>query len=234
MYNRYDAGQLRWIQLHKSGFKQYAATDGYAAVVDAGAKGRPSPQGPQGATGPQGPTGATGTAGAQGLAGPQGPQGPTGATGTTGAQGPAGLRVRQERLGNRCAGARQDLKDPKGLSAWNGAGFDSGVTYTQRDGVSFAGSSYVSLIDANQGNQPDVSPLAWSLLALAGSGSPGTTRITGTGRSDWGNGRPGTSRTAGADRSDWYNRCAGVAGPQGLQGPQGPPSGSTPPPTPEI
>ena len=83
--------------------------------------------------------------------GPIGPQGRVGSQGPAGGIGPQGP---------------QGPQGPIGME-WSGV-FDSGVTYAQRDGVSFAGSSYISLMDANQGNQPDVSPLAWSLLALAG------------------------------------------------------------------
>jgi hypothetical protein len=65
------------------------------------------------------------------------------------------------------------------LIAQGGAGldwqevYDNGVTYAINDGVSFttggATSSYISLVNANLGNSPDVSPTEWDLFASGGA-----------------------------------------------------------------
>jgi len=145
--------------------------------------------GAQGAVGPAGPAGATGAIGPQGPIGPAGPQGPQGATGPAGPTGATG---------------------PQGLQ-WQGV-WNISAAYSQNDAVSYNGSSYISLIANNTGNQPDTSSSAWSLVAGAGAaGTPGPA------------GAPGA---AGA---------TGPTGPQGPQGPQGPagPTGATGAPGPQ-
>ena len=119
-----------------------------------GAVGPEGPAGPAGPQGPPGPIGPAGPAGPMGPSGPQGPQGPQGATGPAGPAGPQGLTWQ---------------------NVWNNS-----ATYNQNDAVSYNGSSYISLIANNAGNQPDSSPSAWSLLASVGSQGPtGATGATG-------------------------------------------------------
>src|SRR6202041_3221122 len=63
------------------------------------------------------------------------------------------------------------------------------------DAVAYQGSSYISLIGGNQGNSPDTSPGAWSLLAAAGTaGAPGATGAQG---SQGTTGAPGVQGPAG-------------------------------------
>lgn len=53
-------------------------------------------------------------------------------------------------------------------------------TYALGDVVFYAGSSYVSLIDSNIGNQPDTHPSQWAVFAAQGStGATGATGSTG-------------------------------------------------------
>jgi Collagen triple helix repeat (20 copies) len=147
---------------------------GNTLTVDA--SGLQGPEGPAGPQGPAGPAGSDGAAGATGPQGPIGPQGPQGADGATGAQGPTG---------------------PASL-VWKNA-WDSTATYSTNDAVSSGGSSYVSLVDSNVGNDPAVSSAQWSLLAQQGA--------------------------AGADGAQGPQGPQGTQGPQGPQGPPGP-SGS--------
>lgn len=56
---------------------------------------------------------------------------------------------------------------------WQGA-YNAGTTYATSDAVEFGGSSYISLVDSNTGNQPDVSPAQWDLLAQKGADGTGT------------------------------------------------------------
>lgn len=126
-----------------------------------------------------GAPGATGVAGPQGATGPAGPQGVVGATGTAGVQGPVG---------------------PQGPAVVNYLGnYASGTNYGAADAVSFGGSTYVSLVAANHGNTPGISPTYWAVLAAQGvAGAAGP------------QGLQGLAGTAGV---------AGVAGPAGPQGP---------------
>jgi hypothetical protein len=51
--------------------------------------------------------------------------------------------------------------------------WDNGTIYAKLDVVSYQGSSYVSRIDSNSGNQPDASPAEWMLLAEKGEPGAG-------------------------------------------------------------
>jgi Protein of unknown function (DUF2793) len=62
--------------------------------------------------------------------------------------------------------------------------WDHDATYAKLDVTAYAGSSYVSRIDANSGNQPDESPDEWMLLAARGA--------PGEGAVDSVNGKTGT------------------------------------------
>ena len=153
----------------------------WALLVQAGAQGA---VGATGATGLQGPTGYAGPPGVAGPAGPvgtPGPAGPPGATGTTGPQGVAGA---------------QGAVGQAGL-VYQGT-YAANVNYAQNDAVSYAGSSYISLIAGNRGNTPDQSSSAWSVLAA--QGAPGTTGATG---------------------AQGLQGAQGIPGPQGVAGPTG-------------
>ncbi len=80
--------------------------------------------------------------------------------------------------------------------AWGGAWAIS-ETYAAGDGVSFGGSSYISLQDENTGQQPDFSPAYWDPIAQKGE--------------------------MGANGSDGAPGPQGIQGPEGSVGPQGPP-----------
>ena len=125
-----------------------------------------------GAAGPAGAPGTNGSAGATGATGAMGLQGPQGVPGMAGANGAAGLTYQ--------------------------GSYSSATNYALNDGVTYGGSSYISLAAGNQGNQPGASPSFWALLALAGAAGP--------------TGAAGPAGVAGA---------SGPQGPAGAQGPQG-------------
>ncbi len=121
---------------------------GHAAVLDVAL----ASSGPAGATGPAGPAGA---AGATGPAGPKGDSGAAGSKGPIGPQGPAGL---------------QGPVGPQGLPGLNYQGdYAAGVSYSLHDVVTFAGSSYVSLVGNNEANTPGVTT-QWAVVAQGGMG----------------------------------------------------------------
>jgi hypothetical protein len=134
----------------------------------------------------------TGTVGATGPAGPPGPAGPQGLAGTPGLAGPQG---------------------PAGPAGASGAGafvyqgaYASTTNYSQGGVVTFGGSTYVSLADANHGNTPSSTPWAWGTLALGATGVQGPAGPAGP---------QGSVGPAGAG-------IQGPAGPTGVQGPSGP------------
>jgi hypothetical protein len=158
----------------------------WSLVAEKGALGATGAVGAAGATGPQGPIGLTGPGG------PAGAAGATGATGATGLQGPAGI------------GFNWRL-------AWA-----AGTSYATNDAVSFNGSAYVSLVDNNTGNSPDISPVFWSLVAEKGAvgatGAVGAAGATGLQGPIGLTGSVGPAGAAGA---------TGATGATGLQGPAG-------------
>src|ERR1700726_2158495 len=102
-----------------------------------------------GARGPGG--GGGGRGGPAGPVGPLGPAGPKGDTGAAGAAGPAGPQ------------------GPAGASGLNYQGaYAAGVVYALHDGVSFGGSSYVSLTGGNPADTPGVAS-QWAVLAQGGT-----------------------------------------------------------------
>ncbi len=199
---------------------------GHAAVLDvtlasSGTTGGTGSAGPAGATGPAGPVGATG---ATGPAGPQGPKGDTGAVGPAGATGPQG---------------------PAGAAGLNYQGdYAVGVSYALHDVVTFAGSSYVSLVGNNEANTPGVTS-QWAVLAQGSTSGPGN----GVGVAYQGDYNQAASyglndivsyqgssyislvagnvgNTPGTSAGPWGVMAlgaVGVQGPTGLAGPQGPP-----------
>ncbi len=104
--------------------------------------------GPVGPQGPQGPKGDTGTPGPAGPPGPQGLAGPQGLIGPQGLQGIPGT-----------SGAGMVFQ-----GAWL-----SSATYAVNDVVTSAGAAWISLMTANTGNVPAVSPAAWGVLVPAAS-----------------------------------------------------------------
>ena len=148
----------------------------------AGVQGLPGSVGSNGPPGPPGLQGIPGQAGGQGLTGATGAQGLSGPMGATGVAGPVGMTYRGQ--------------------------YSSTTNYALADGVSYGGSSYVSLAASNVGNVPDASLAAWSLFGAAGSvGAVGPAGVVGP---------QGVGGTQG---------LPGVAGPAGLVGaigPQGP------------
>ena len=164
------------------------------------------PQGPQGAAGPQGPQGATGATGAQGPVGAVGPQGPIGLTGATGATG-----------GTGATGAQGPPVTFKGT--WSGV-----PAYAIGDSVFFQGTSYISLVAANTGHQPDtdVTNNSGNWAVLAQQGATGATGATGA---DGATGAVGPQGPIGMTGATGATGAAGATGPTGATGaigPQGP------------
>ena len=176
---------------------------GPAGASIVGPQGAVGQVGPAGPVGPMGPSGQLGAMGQQGPMGPAGPVGPAGAKGATGPAGPQGLSI-QGPPGFSIQGA-QGVAGPPGMvfrDQWS-----SGRVYNAADSVTHNGSTYISLVGANTGNQPDVRSDKWSVLALAGAAGPaGPIGLTGA------PGAPGAAGAAGA---------AGPIGPMGLTGAPG-------------
>jgi hypothetical protein len=160
-----------------------------AAQGGAGPAGAAGPAGSAGATGIQGPAGA---AGATGLAGPAGAAGPVGATGAAGPAGAAGVN---------------------GLNGVSYQGVYSSTTnYQMNDGVTFGGSSYLSLAAGNVGNTPSAGSPFWAVLAAQGASGPaGATGTNGV------NGAPGAAGPQGAQGATGPAGAAGQNGPAGIQ-----------------
>src|SRR5579871_2994674 len=204
----------------KAGTYQLTITNSAASSetfdVSVGAVGPAGPQGPAGPAGPQGPTGLQGPQGVSGPAGPAGPQGPQGLTGATGPQGPAGA-----------AGLQGPPVTFQGT--WQQAS-----SYNMGDAVFYNGSSYISLVANNQGNEPDTSTTQWAVLAQQGAtgaagpqGAQGLTGAMGPQGPAGPQGVPGPAGAAGPAGpmgSPGPQGSAGPAGPQGAVGPQGPPT----------
>lgn len=160
------------------------------------------PIGPQGPAGPQGPQGVPGPQGLQGQQGLTGLQGPQGAQGLPGPQGPAGA-----------AGAMGPAGPPVSFQGtWQQAN-----NYNLGDAVFYNGSSYISLVGNNTGNEPDTSLTQWALLAQQGGAGPqGQQGLTGE------IGPQGPAGSAGATGPQGPQGATGAAGPQGVPGPSGP------------
>lgn len=168
-----------WGVLTAQGSQGIQGATGSAGA--AGPQGLPGSFGPPGERGDQGQQGAAGQAGAQGLSGPVGADGLSGPTGPAGVAGPAGM-------------------------AFRGA-YDSSANYALADSVQFNGAGYISLIAANHGNTPSLSPVEWSLFA---TGTPGAAGAAGSTGPSGIMGPPGSAGLAGPN---------GPAGPAGAQGP---------------
>jgi hypothetical protein len=141
-------------------------------------QGNTGPQGIQGVAGSQGVAGPQGDTGLQGLQGLKGDTGLQGVKGDTGATGPQGLQGQQGLQGVKGDTGLQGPIGPSGL-LWKGS-WQIGTSYSLHDAVFSGGSSYISTLDNNLGNQPDVSPEQWSLLSKQGiAGLQGPQGITG-------------------------------------------------------
>jgi Collagen triple helix repeat (20 copies) len=165
--------------------------------------------GPQGPMGPAGASGAAGAPGLNGLPGAMGQPGPAGPAGAAGAAGPQGPPV--------------SFQGP----------YSPTITYGVGSAVSFNGSSYISLVASNLGNQPDTNTAQWSLLAQEGAtgaagpqGPQGLIGFTGA------TGAQGPAGPTGAQGPTGPTGTTGPAGATGAIGPQGPigltgPTGAT-------
>jgi uncharacterized protein (TIGR03437 family) len=193
--------------------------------------GPPGPAGPIGATGPAGPSGAAGgngiagPAGATGATGVTGPTGAAGAAGATGATGPAGLAGAPGLQGLQGMPGLQGLAGPSGATGarginWRG-GWAATTVYAADDAVAFNGAGYIA-IQAGAGNQPDLSPVFWSILAQSGGAGPtGVTGATGVAGPVGATGATGPTGVAGPGGSTGATGATGVAGPVGATGATG-------------
>src|SRR5262249_41102479 len=149
-------------------FVPYAIESGQGGGGTPGPPGPTGPQGPPGPAGAKGANGAPGAAGAIGATGATGPIGPTGSVGATGANGATGATGSIGPLGPTGATGADGATGPTGATGTQGLtwqqAWSAGTTYGMGDAVSFNGSSYISLVNGNTGNQPDTSPADWSLL----------------------------------------------------------------------
>ncbi len=94
---------------------------------------------------------------AQGAAGAQGPAGAAGATGASGVAGPQGA---------------PGATGPAGAVGMNYRGaWDSAVGYQRNDAAVFEGSTYLAQV-SNLGQEPDMYPSTWAVLAQKGSAGP--------------------------------------------------------------
>ncbi|HXB64331.1 MAG TPA: hypothetical protein VNV42_05575 [Solirubrobacteraceae bacterium] len=159
----------------------------------------------RGAEGPHGATGSTGLTGATGAAGATGASGPVGATGAIGATGPVGATG---------AAGPTGATGPQGPPVTFKGAWGPTETYELGEAVSFGGSSYVSLIAGNLGNDPAGDPAAWALLAA--KGDTGATGATGP------IGQTGPAGPTGAAGATGPIGPAGTTGPAGATGPAGP------------
>jgi len=159
------------------------------------------PQGPVGPPGPQGEQGARGPMGPQGAKGDQGLQGPAGGSGSQGLAGEKGEKGERGEKGDKGEKGDEGL-DWKG--PWNAA-----TRYKENDAVSFNGSSYISLIDDNIGNQPG-SSASWDLLAAQGEQGPQGVQ-----------GPPGIQGPPGPKGDQGQTGDVGPEGPQGDAGTTG-------------
>ena len=194
-------------------------TGATGATGPAGATGAASTvAGPTGATGPAGSTGATGAVGATGATGAQGIQGITGATGATGATGLTGATGATGAQGIQGLTGATGATGPTGATgapiAFQGP-YSSATTYAQGDAVSYFGSSYISLTNANLNNNPIGSPSQWGLLAQVGAtgatgptGSTGATGATGSTGATGPTGPTGATGVTGATGAGFANGTA--------------------------
>jgi collagen type VII alpha len=161
--------------------------------------------------GGQGPVGGVGAAGVQGLPGQAGAQGIAGVEGATGLQGSMGDAGVSGATGASGVAGATGATGSAGM-VYRGA-YGAGTNYAVGDVVTFAGASWVSVAGGNAGQEPDVSPASWSVVAAQGAaGLQGVPGVAGPAGSTGGAGAQGVQGVVGAQ---------GVAGPQGPAGSQG-------------
>jgi hypothetical protein len=164
--------------------------------------------GPQGPSGPAGPQGPQGQAGVQGAQGPGGPQGPSGPAGSQGQPGQAGAQGAQGVAGTQ---------GPQGPPVTFQGTWLQTTPYNLGDAIFYSGSSYISLVAGNLGNQPDQSQSQWALLA-----QQGTTGATGSQGPQGLPGAMGPQGPLGQTGAQGPLGLTGAMGPQGLSGLAGP------------
>ena len=124
--------------------------------------------------------------------------GSQGIQGTDGIQGVQGVQGVQGQVGSQGFGL-----------TWKGT-WSSSTVYNYNDVITYNGSSYISLISNNTGNQPDLNTVLWNLINSQGlQGLQGQQGIQGFGYQQL----QGTQGLQG---------IAGQFSAQGIQGPQGP------------
>lgn len=135
----------------------------------------------------------------------------------------------------RKIGPKQPCPAGEELYTWQRTGFawkdvwSPTTTYKQNDAVSLGGTSYLSLVADNLGNDPETSPASWAILALEGAagatgptganGPTGDAGPTGTAGSV---GPAGPTGPSGADGVAGATGADGATGPTGAAGPTGP------------
>jgi hypothetical protein len=202
---------------------------GHAAVLDVAL----ASAGATGATGPAGPAGPVGPSGATGAVGPAGPAGAPGlsfegayAAGSTYAlndvvtySGSSFVSLTGGNRGNTPGVAAQWAvlaQGGTGSGGTSGAGlgyqgtYASATNYALNDVVTYQGSSYVSLVVANHGNTPGLSPGDWGVLALGAVGIQGPVGPAGA------QGLQGLTGPAGAQGPTGATGAAGAPGLPGL------------------
>lgn len=110
--------------------------------------------------------------------------------------------------------------------------YSSTTTYRVDDVVFFSGSSYVSLIKNNLGNQPDTNSVDWAVFAAQGpqgltgpqgiQGPTGPQGDTGPSGPQGAQGDTGATGATGPQGSQGDIGATGATGPQGATGSQGP------------
>jgi len=175
----YNGSSYISLIANNSGNQPDTSSTQWGTLAQQGAIGAQGPQGDAGPMGPMGPAGPVGPAGAQGPAGPIGPAGPDGPAGPAGPPGPVGAT------------------GPQGPPVAFQGTWSASTSYNLGDAVFFNGSSYISLVANNTGNEPDMSTTDWAVLAKMGA--------------------------TGAQGPVGPEGPSGPTGPPGAQGPVGPP-----------
>ena len=139
----------------------------------------------------------------------------------------------------RKIGPKQSCPAGEDLYTWERTGFawkdvwSPTATYKTNDAVSLGGTSYLSLVDGNVGNDPETSPAQWAILALEGAegptGADGATGPTGADGATGPTGATGATGPTGANGSTGPTGEPGATGPSGADGSVGPagPTGAT-------
>jgi YVTN family beta-propeller protein len=136
-------------------------------------------------------------------------------------------------LGNDCEPNKEVVADAirfvkqKTSLAFKGQ-WVSGTAYGLDDVALYNGSSYVSLIDPNTGNQPNISTTSWAMLIQTGApgpqglqGEPGAPGPQGPQGEPGAPGPQGPQGNTGAPGPQGETGAAGPQGPQGETGPAG-------------